>query len=94
MKKEIREELIRYKDALRFACELRTFPNNKKMDLFHATSLNQLGKLLEKLYAYLSDLIKDKKQKKVLQVIGQTDAKLQKIMYKTKHINSRILINK
>jgi len=90
MKKEIREELIRYKDALRLACDLRTFPNNRKMGLFYATSLNQLGKLLEKLYAYLDDLIKEKKQKKVLRIIAQTDAKLQKIMYKTKHVNSRL----
>jgi len=82
MRKEIKEELEKYKESIRFASGLRTFPNGKKMDIFDATSLNQLGKLLENLYLFLNDLTERKKPKKLLEIIGNCDARLLKERHK------------
>ena len=89
MKKKDKQDLIKYKDALRFVSNLRIFPNNRKMNLFESTSLNQLGKLLEKLQVYLYNLMEGKKERKILRIIGSTDAKLEREMYKKKIIDSR-----
>ena len=89
MKAKDKQDLRQYYVALITAQRLRTFPNSRKMDLFEATFLNQLGKLIEKLGFCLYNLMEGKKQRKVLQIIGNTDYKLDKIILKKNIIDSR-----
>ncbi len=75
MKKQDKEDLIQYKQAIRLAGTLRTFPNGRKLPLFEATAINAIGKLIEYLDYILREIIDGKKPLKSIKIIGDTLAK-------------------